>query len=202
MDHDMQTKVYFASICEERPKHKAQNALHEKLTLLWLQLTSLQALSQESTKRDCFVHAFSNQLNWPRICKIHFAALTCQQSNFNFCFNWSLVFVIWYFAWSLHIFFLTHNLHSCLSFIKLGVWRALSCKPCGLQVVWQCYTLEEQFLKFDSFGLQRHNTKPLNSLYVPFNSRSVHQAWQKTSEKQICQGTHTRQVIHFLQFVY
>lgn len=177
VDHKVQTEVYFASTCEERPKHRAQNALREKLTMLWLQFTSLQALSQESTKRDFSVHSFSNLLNWQRICKIHFAVLTCQQSNSNFCSSWSLV--IWYFAWSHHIFFLTHNLYSCISSIKLGVWRAFSFKPWSLQVVWQVLYTWEHFLKFDSLSLQRYNTKPLNSLFVPFISRSVNQAWQK-----------------------
>lgn len=182
VDHEVQTEDYFVIICEERPKHSTQNALSEKLTMLWLQFTSLQALSQDSTKRDCFVHAFSNLLNWQRICKIHFAVLTCQQSNFNFCSSWSPVLVIWYFAWSHHIFFLTHNLHSWISFIKLGVWKSFSFKTLK-QVVWQVLYTWEHFLKFDSFNSQRYNTKLLNSRFLPFISRSVNQAWQKASEK-------------------
>lgn len=162
VDHQVQNEVYFVSICEARSKHSKQNALREKLTILWLQFTSLQALNQESTKRDCFAHTFYNLLNWQRIWKICFAVLTRQQSNFIFCSSWSLVLVIWYFAWSHHIFFLTHTLHSCISFIKLGVWRAFSFKPLSLQVVWQVLYTREHFLKFDGFSSQRHNTKPLN----------------------------------------
>lgn len=100
VDRQVQTEVYFVSVSEARPKESRWNILHKRLTMLWLQITSLQALNQENT-RDCFAHALSNLLNWHRICKICFTVLTCQQSTFSFGSGPSPVLVIWYIAWSL-----------------------------------------------------------------------------------------------------